>query len=240
MITTSLLAIQLRTLFVLTGAGKIERENDPDHSPGPRLWLAGCAAGNVAAVSRDVADEIAALAATEPPFARPERTPRYLDRYLDLLSRDAPVVRETFGSIYKLPHHVQYECRVELIDDESHEGRRVHEFLSAHGMPDGLAELGFRSVSDLWRPWCIARVDGVVASVAFAARLSDVGAELGVATVKAFRGRGHAAAAVAGWSRLPALQSRELFYSADGGNVSSHRVAARLALRSLGASLRLS
>jgi hypothetical protein len=40
MTATSLLAIQLRTLFVLTGTGRIERENDPDRSPGPRLWLA--------------------------------------------------------------------------------------------------------------------------------------------------------------------------------------------------------
>jgi hypothetical protein len=38
--------------------------------------------------------------------------------------------------------------------------------LSRHGMPDGLAELGFRTASDLWPPWCMARVDGDVASIA--------------------------------------------------------------------------
>jgi hypothetical protein len=65
-----------------------------------------------------------------------------------------------------------------------------HRVPMSHGMPDGLAELGFRSTSDLWRPWCMARVDGDVASIAFAARISEVGAELGVATVKALRGRG--------------------------------------------------
>jgi hypothetical protein len=129
---------------------------------------------------------------------------------------------------------------VELIDDESHQGQRLHECLSANGMPDALVELGFRSVSDLWRPWCAARVDSEVASVAFAAWISDVGAEVGVATVMAFRSRGYAAAAVAGWSRLPMLQSRELFYSTDGTNVSSLRVTASLSLRFLGASMRLS
>jgi hypothetical protein len=36
------------------------------------------------------------------------------------------------------------------------------------------------------------------------------------------------------------LQSRELFYSTDVSNVPSQRVAARLGLCSLGASLRLS
>ncbi|KGM34436.1 GNAT family acetyltraansferase, partial [Inquilinus limosus MP06] len=44
------LAIQLGTLFRLTAGGRIEGENDPDRSPGPRLWLAGCAAGTVFAV----------------------------------------------------------------------------------------------------------------------------------------------------------------------------------------------
>jgi hypothetical protein len=240
MLAMSVLALQLRTLFVLTRTGRIERENDPDRSPGPRLWLAGCAAGNVAAVRSDVTDgvaaEISALAAAEPPFTDPDSPPLYLDRYVDLLSRDAPVARKTVGLIYELPHRLRHESRVELIDDDSREGQGVRE----SGMPDGLAELGFRSAADLWRPWCMARADGAAASIAFAARISEFGAELGVATVRALRGRGHGAAAVAGWSRLPLLQSRRLFYSTDWSNVSSQRVAARLALRRLGATLRLS
>jgi hypothetical protein len=243
MIVTSLLAIQLRTLFVLTGAGQIERENDPDCSPGPRLWLAGCASGNVVAVLHEVSDgvaaEILALAVTEPPFTACNRPPRYLDRYVDLLSRDAPIFERTLGLIYELPHRLRYRKDVELIDDQN-EGRSVHEALSSHGMPDGLVELGFRRASDLWRPWCMARVDGDAVSVAFAARISEAGAELGIATVKAFRGQGYGAAAVAGWSRLPTLQSRQLFYSTNASNVSSQRVVTRLGLRSLGASLRLS
>ena len=244
MIATGLLAIQLRTLFILTGTGRIERENDPDSSSGPRLWFAGCASGNVVAVRRDVSDGVAAeivtLAGAEPPFTAWTSLPKYIDRYIDLLSRDAPVSQKTFGVIYKLPHQLQHTSQAELIDDESEEGRRVREWLLSHGMPAGLAELGFRSASDLWRPWCMATVNGEVVSVAFAARISDIGAELGVATAKAFRGRGYATAAVAGWSKLPTLQSRELFYSTDGSNVSSQRVVARLGLGSLGASLRLS
>jgi hypothetical protein len=67
-----LLSIQFQTLFLTTGSGRIERENDPDHSPGPRLWLAGCASGNVAGlrsdVMEDLAAEIMALVVKEPPF----------------------------------------------------------------------------------------------------------------------------------------------------------------------------
>jgi hypothetical protein len=75
-------------------------------------------------------------------------------------------------------------------------------------MSQSLLELGFRNVADFWPPWCAAVVDGEIVPIAFAARISEVGAELGVATVKAFRGQGFAAAATAGWSSLSSLQSR--------------------------------
>jgi RimJ/RimL family protein N-acetyltransferase len=238
------LAVQFLTRFLLTDTGRIERENDPDCSPGPCFWLSGCVSGNVFGVRSDVADdiaiEIAALAITEPPFAGLTNPPTYLDHYVELLARDAAAPQRALGLICELPHHLQYESRARLIDDESKEGRGLHEFFSTHGLPDGLAELGFRSILDLWRPWCMVLVNGQVASVAFAARISEVGAELGVATVREFRGQGYAAAAAAGWSRLPTLQSRELFYSTDQTNISSQRVIARLGLRLLGASLRLS
>jgi hypothetical protein len=42
-----LLSIQFQTLFLTTGSGRIERENDPDHSQGPRLYLAGYVSGLV-------------------------------------------------------------------------------------------------------------------------------------------------------------------------------------------------
>jgi RimJ/RimL family protein N-acetyltransferase len=104
-------------------------------------------------------------------------------------------------------------------------------------VPAGFAEMGFVDVSDFWDPWCVALQDGEVASVAFAARLSETGASLGLATQPEFRGKGYAAAATAGWTRAPALRSRALFYGTDPTNISSRRVAARLGLRFLGASL---
>lgn len=107
------------------------------------------------------------------------------------------------------------------------------------GVPESWFDLGFHGVADFWSPWCAAIVDGEVASLACAARLTDSGAELGLVTAKAFRGRGFGAAATAGWSRLPTLRSRTLFYSTDRDNASSKRVASRLGLRHHGASLRI-
>lgn len=120
------------------------------------------------------------------------------------------------------------------------EGRDLVHSWASTGVPENLFEIGFRRVADFWAPWCAAIVDGHIASIAFAARLSDTGAELGLVTTKAFRGQGFAAAATAGWTQLPSLRSRTLFYSTDRDNISSQRAAVRLGLRLRGASLRVS
>jgi GNAT acetyltransferase len=239
-----LLSIQFQTLFLTTGSGRIERENDPDHSSGPGLWLAGCASGNVAGLRFDVTDDLAAeimaLVVKEPPFFTEDVRPQYLDRYIELLSREGAVRKQSLGVIYELPNDLKYGPDVPLIDSESDEWERLCASLSVDGMPAGLLDMGFRDVSDFWAPWCVALHNGRVASVAFAARLSKAGAEIGVATAPEMRGRGYAAAAVAGWSRLQSLKSLALFYSTDQTNGSSQRVAARLRLRLMGASLRIS
>jgi hypothetical protein len=239
---TDWLKIDYRTLFRLRPDGRIERENDPDCSPGPRFWLAGCADGNIFGVHADVPknsnDELASLVAAEPPFTHPE-TPRYLNRYLSILGRYRPAAHN-FGLIYELPQSLPYRSDARLIGSDSEEARDFIHPLSPTGLCAGLFELGFRHVADFWPPWCVAVVDGEIASIAFAARLSDLGAELGLATAKAFRGRGFAAAATAGWSRLPSLQSRILFYSTNRDNSSSQRVATRLGLQLRGVSLRIS
>lgn len=222
-----------RTLFRLRPDGRIECENDPDQSPGPRFWLAGCSEGSLFGVRADLSDDLAAelesLATSEPPFT-PQTTPKHLERYLSLLSGDGSPDHD-LGLIYKLPHAHPYSSNARLVSSESDEGRELICSWTAGRIPEGLIELGFRKVADFWAPWCAAMIDGEVGSIAFAARLGDTGAELGLVTAKAFRGRGLASAATAGWTRLPALRSRTLYYSTDRDNLASQRVAARLGLR---------
>ena len=102
-----------------------------------------------------------------------------------------------------------------------------------------LLDLGFQSGADLWPPWCAAFVQDEVAAVAFCARLSDDGAELGLVTVKHFRGQGLAAAVTAAWTHHPELERKKLFYSMDTKNESSQKVAERLGLMPVGWSLRI-
>ncbi|WP_234819328.1 GNAT family N-acetyltransferase [Sinorhizobium meliloti] len=148
-------------------------------------------------------------------------------------------MKHNFGLIYELPHALAHEGRARLIESGTEDGRELTRSWAANGLPPSLFDLGFHDVADLWEPWCAAAVGGEIVSIAFAARLSDAGAELGLVTAKALRGQGFGAAATAGWSHLPELRSRTLFYSTDRENHASQRVAARLGLRLRGASLRV-
>jgi hypothetical protein len=62
---------------------------------------------------------------------------------------------------------------------------------------------------------------------------------VGVATEAAYRGRGLARAAVAGWAGLPDLAGRSLFYGVSANNAASRGVASRLDLPFLGATFTL-
>ena len=238
-----LVGIQFGTTFVFERRGRILTLNDPDRSPAPRFALSGCASGNVYGVRADVADGVAAqlmdLATSEPPFLDRLGAPKHLDRYIELLSCDAVVPQPHLEMTYVLANDIAYQHDAQLICSESLQGQELRATLATKGMPTGVAEMGFTDVSEFWEPWCVALHDAEVASVAFAARLSETGACLGLATSPELRGRGYAAAATAGWARMPALRSRALFYSTSQTNISSQRVIARLGLRFLGASLGL-
>jgi len=133
------LDIDRRTLFVLTVDGRIERESDPDHSPGPRFWLATCREGNLfgirADLPNDVADDLASLATAEPPFSLPVIPPRHGDRYAVLVGKTSAMAHQTFGLIYELPHSLGYESHIQLIGSESENGQRLVRSLSDRGMP---------------------------------------------------------------------------------------------------------
>jgi hypothetical protein len=240
---TKLLAIQFRTDFVFERSGRISMRNDPDRSPAPMFALFGCASENIFAVRADVTDGVATqlmgLASLEPPFVDRSGASRRLDRYIELLLRDALPPKPRLGVTYILPNDITYRHDVRLICSDSAEGKGLYANLAANGVPAGLAEMGFTDVSEFWAPWCVALQGSEVASVAFAARLSKTGASLGLATSPGLRGKGYAAAATAGWARMPTLRSRALFYSTDQTNISSQQVAARLGLRFLGASFEL-
>ncbi len=237
------LARDAAATFDLSGDGRILGENDPDRSPGPRLFLAGCTGGNLVHLRHDVdeaaAARIRALVAAEPPWSDPELRPACLPELTALLSREAPV--EVMGSavIHTLPRGLVFATSARIVRSETEPGDRLLARLARDGMPPDLTEAGFIGVGDFWAPWCVALEDGRIAAMAFAARTGRWGAAIGVYTFPAFRGRGLAAAVTADWANLPGLAGRALFYSALFANTSSLRVIERLGLPRVGTSLRI-
>ena len=236
-----LLALQVRTIFVTTAAGRMRYRNTAERETAPRLYVAGSKAGNIVCLREDVGEEtsgeLARLAASEPPMDGWESSAVHLDEYVRFLGREAPVATVSAGLTWTFPRAPSPELTVQLILSGTSDGDCFLARLDRQGMPAEFRAMGFPDTSHFWAPWCAAFAGDEFASIAFTSGLSAVGAEIGVNTAPAFRGRGMGAAACAGWASHPALHGRTLFYGTDRTNVSSQKVAQRLGLRFIGARL---
>lgn len=232
-----LLALDAAAMFVLDGVGRIVRENDPDRSDGPRLAVLGCAQGNLALARHDVgaADALIRIAEAAAPWFDAETLPACAD---ELIARLSPVEAVSASLIFGLPHHAPANDP-RIVRGDTATGARLLADFERGGVPAHLVEAGFVSRADFWAPWCAILEDGEIAAMAFAARLGDAAAEIGVYTFPSWRGHGLAAMATAAWSGMPALRDRQLFYSTLTTNAASRRVAARLGLPHIGMGLRI-
>jgi hypothetical protein len=223
-------------MFVLSEAGRILRENDPDRSDGPRFAMLGCTEGNLAFARQDMAEAHALVRLAE-------RAPPWFDEALptcaaEVARRLAPVASVDVSLVFGLPHHGPADDP-RIVRSDTTAGERLLHDLQDGGVPGHLVEAGFLGVGDFWPPWCAVIEDGDIAALAFAARLGDAAAEVGVYTFPRWRGRGLAALATAAWSALEGLRDRQLFYTTAVTNRSSRQVAARLGLEHLGMGLRI-
>jgi hypothetical protein len=237
-----LLVLESTTGFALSASGRILRQNDPDGSPGPRLFFASCAGGNLARVRHDVddrtADEFMKLADKEPAWSDERALPSFADAVIARISADTRAMAEVAALCHRLPNGLVSDVAATIVSSGTAEGSALHARL-ADEMPPHLIEAGFLTTGDLWEPWCAAIEGGEIAALAFAARTGVEGLEVGVYTFPGFRGRGLAAGVTAAWSRLPHLTGKTLFYSCSASNSSSRRVVQRLGLRRIGLSLRI-
>ena len=240
--------------LVLSASGRIEggsptpsgprRDSTATERPiGPRLYLAGCAAGNVVHIRHDVNEETAArvlaLAKAAPPWRDPDAPPDCLSDIVERLGRDGPVEVNGPEIVFRLPSDIKLDHAATLVQSDTADGERLLARLAQEGLPKSLVHAGFLSLGDFWWPWCVAMQGHDIAAMAFTPRLGDTGAEIGVFTFPAYRSRGFAAAVTAGWSSLASLQGRDLIYSTRLANRSSRRVAERLGLRPIGARVRI-
>jgi hypothetical protein len=236
-----LLEIDIETLFALSPDRRLMRQNPPSAQPAPRLFIGGCAGGNLLRLGADVdltdAERLMALAENEPPWTDPDRLPACWPALTRALSGGAQP--PTPSLIYRLPHGLAPDPDAAIIRSDTIDGADLVSRLAKEGMPAHLVEAGFVSLEDFWTPWCAAMVDEIIAALCFAARIGPRGLEAGVYTFPGYRGRGLAAAVTAAWSSLAELGRKTLFYSTSRDNRSSQRVAERLGLRCIALSLSL-
>ncbi len=232
-----LLQVHRETGFVFDECGRMVHEGAPDRSRGRRFYFTGCADGNLAVIREDVLDDAAArlewLLSQEPAFADPDAVPINLERYRAVLRSGGAQPESFLGLLWVFLGPLSFGDDGRLVWSGTAEGDRVVERFE-QVMAASLRERGFRTVADLWAPWCVATIDGQVVSVAETVRSSSGGAEVGIDTAIEWRSRGLGATVTAGWSRHPELQGRTLFYSTSRDNTSSRKLTQRLDLRFLG------
>ena len=73
---------------------------------------------------------------------------------------------------YALPRHVRADVTT-FVCSGTDLGETLLSALRRQGTPPHMVDAGFVSVEDFWPPWCVALQDGVIASIAFAARMTE-------------------------------------------------------------------
>jgi len=158
------------------------------------------------------------LCRSEPSAEDLRRPPRVALAIRAALQGHAPITREYRGPAYLIPEGTQAPIEAVLITKEK--GKLLEAgfpWMAAHLTSD--ADMG---------PVAAALVNGSAVSICYCARLSPSGAEAGVETLDAVRGRGYATAAVAAWATAVRRRGLLPLYSTSWENVASQRVAEKL------------
>lgn len=207
--------LQLETLFVLDGEGRIVSTREPNATGGPAFTLVRDQRACAWAVHRNVpverARELDELARTEQPLTELTDSPRRMNDYLACIGG-----RIDTGPVFTFPPAIAAESGVSVITDISRLERHFRGW-TVEELPERSPILGIIE-------------DGQAVSVCFCARRTPAAAEAGLETAPNFRGRGFGARVVAAWGRAIWDAGRLPMYSTSWNNVASLGVARRIQL----------
>ncbi len=186
-------------------------------TPSPRLRLVLAASAHRWFCRADVedarAEQLNALAASEPVTGTIPAWPRHREAYRDILG--ASDDDEYGGPAFVLPERPLPDGpAVEL-------GEADRPLLERHME-------GWARDFEASRPFGAVVEHGAVVSVCANARRLSAAVEAGVETVEAYRGRGYARAATAVWASVIRREGLVPLYSTSWDNVASQRIAASL------------
>ncbi|TMV46251.1 kasugamycin N-acetyltransferase AAC(2')-IIb [Paenibacillus mesophilus] len=216
-----LMVLHAEAMFTYDRNMRLRTVNEPwpGESPAPRFFMGRTMEGSALCrfrydVPETLVEQLNKLCADEPVIRDLRTRPKHFDAYMSLLQSD----RYTMGPCYRVPDETVPNAQVVSITRDNRD-----EYL--HGGFEWL-----KSEIDYAQP-CMALVnENKAVSICRSVRISPGAHEAGLETLNEYRGRGYAAAVVAGW----AMAVREIdgipLYSTSWDNLSSQSVARQLAL----------
>ena len=233
-----MLEIELETLFAHDPDGRLAPA-DRHGNPAPDFTIArtdGAVAVRIRSdLPADLAGKLAGLGAREPadpPIDAPPAFDREYRRLLGLGDR-TPEVYVAFVLERDQPKKKQPKAVAFVLEKDQPNKKQPGAV-----QPEAVATVDRRLLGEfphlatdleLGHPGFALVRDGKAVSVAFTSRSGGRGAEAGVETLPAYRGRGYATAVVAAWAEAVRRSGRIAFYSAAAKNAASLAVGERLA-----------
>jgi len=218
-----LMDLHITTLFHIDPNGRLRSVNELDAPPAPRLFLGRTPVGNRWRFRHDLpialVQHLEQLCQEEPASADHTRLPQNYQTITAALRAHAPIQAEYCGPAYWVPDAGAVPDNVVLITQTNGQLLRA-------GFP-WLVSLAQQRDSG---PIAAAVAQGMAVAVCFCSRLPGRATEAGVETLDAFRGKGYATAAVAGW--VAAVRQRGIMplYSTTWTNHASQAIARKLGM----------
>jgi hypothetical protein len=207
--------------YVHDARSRIRSTNEWKSRPAPRFYLGRTAEGHLWRFRADLPDalgaELDALCRREPVVAALPATPLHRDELVRLLASHAPVEWIGAGPAYWIPWRM-------VASGRSVEIGAANADLLRSGFEDWLEDVPH------CQPFHAVSEGGRAVSLCASVRITAAAHAAGVETLPAFRRRGHAVAAVAGWADAVRRLGATPLYSTSWENVASQSVAARLGL----------
>lgn len=213
--------LHIQTLYRCDPDGRLRYVNEVGDPVAPRFYMGRTHRGNRWRfrhdLPADVVEELDRLCCTEPVTTDLANPPRGYAAIRAVLQRHSPVMQDYRGPAYWIAEDTQPWSPVVLITEANVE----------------LVRAGFPWILSLPRdkdvgPIAAVIEQGYAVSVCYCSRRPAQATEAGVETLPAFRGRGYATDAVAGWAAEVRRLGIVPLYSTSWDNRASQRIAQKL------------
>lgn len=224
-----LMNIHIRALFTHDDDSRILLVNEPNGAlfPAPRLFLGRTHEGNVrrfrADLPADICGELDALCADEPPLNDSfDAPPRYLEAFVRLLERHAPVREISGGPAYQFAEYETPSKNLAAVTKDN----------AARLLQGKFAEL-IADVS-VEQPSVAFLKENRAVSICRSVRITSEAHEAGLETLAEFRGKDYAKHVTAEWARRVLTIGAIPLYSTEWKNKASQAVARKVGLKLYG------